>query len=524
MRPARLIGIDQDHNFSFDAGFGRLNDSSGALANNMGFATIDSGTFHADTLFGFAAPGRGGGAGGGVTGFAALNEDQRGGVGPNNKPSLTNAEAGAQIGRNNITWNGSGVLGQAASVTYAFRSTAPTTMPDDTAGFSRFNATQIIQAERALQSWSDVARITFSRVSNADGYSNSAQILFGNYATGAAGAAAFAYFPGTGIGGDVWINSSLSYNVSPANLNYGRQTVTHEIGHALGLNHPGDYNAGNGTPTYANSAVYYEDTRQYTIMSYWSEANTGGNNGGYYAAAPLLDDIAAIQRLYGANTATRTGNDVYGFNSTTGRDFYSATSASTPVIFAVWDAGGNDTFDFSGYSQNQRIDLNDGNFSNVGGLIGNVAIALGVTIENAIGGSGADTIIGNEAANTIRGGAGNDVIDGNAGADSLYGGTGADTFLFDQLSDSSPTAIDRIFDFTSGSDRIDLSRIDARTNVAGDQAFTLVTSFTGVSGQLTRSYSATNNTTTIRADVNGDGVADFVLYVNGQIASTDLIL
>lgn len=127
-------------------------------------------------------------------------------------------------------------------------------------------------------------------------------------------------------------------------------------------------------------------------MSYWSETNTGANFGGYYAAAPLLDDIAAIQLLYGTNMSTRTGDTTYGFNSNTGRDFLTATSATSPLIFAVWDAGGYDTLDFSGYSQNQVIDLRQGHFSNVGGLRGNVAIAQGAVIERAVGGSGSDTM------------------------------------------------------------------------------------------------------------------------------------
>ena len=65
-------------------------------------------------------------------------------------------------------------------------------------------------------------------------------------------------------------------------------------------------------------------------------------------------------------------------------------SASEKVVFAVWDAGGTDTFDFSGYSQNQIINLCAGQFSDVGGLTKNVAIAQGVTIEHAKGGSGDD--------------------------------------------------------------------------------------------------------------------------------------
>ena len=85
------------------------------------------------------------------------------------------------------------------------------------------------------------------------------------------------------------------------------------------------------------------------------------------------------------------------------------------LIFAVWDAGGNDTFDFSGYTANQRINLNEKSFSDVGGLKGNVSIAAGVTIENAIGGSGNDVIVGNAANNVLKGGAGNDVLFGGGG-------------------------------------------------------------------------------------------------------------
>ncbi|HYC67384.1 M10 family metallopeptidase C-terminal domain-containing protein [Brevundimonas sp.] len=371
------------------------------------------------------------GADGGGLGVI-LNSDDRGMFGPNGKPSLGPIDAGAQITRSNMSWATG--LGQAAVVTYAFRATA-STMPTDTTGFSQFNNFQIAATELALAAWSDVANITFNRVTDTGSqYSDNATILFGNYASGQDGAAAFAYLPGgmpgaTDAGaaqGDVWVNSSLSYNAVPVMQAYGQQALLHEIGHAIGLSHPANYNASaTGVITYDADATYFEDSRQYTVMSYFSEQNTGadfrtngaGNN--RYSAVPLLDDIAAAQRLYGANMNTRTGDTTYGFNSNAGQPWFNANNSSSALIFAVWDAGGADTFDFSGYSVAQTIDLRQGAFSSVGSLVGNVAIAIGVVIENVIGGSGVDTIRGNSAANRITGHGGNDVIDGGLGSDTV---------------------------------------------------------------------------------------------------------
>ena len=184
-----------------------------------------------------------------------------------------------------------------------------------------------------------------------------------------------------------------------------------------------------GTLSYAADASFFQDSRQYSVMSYFSETNTGGYYAGAYASAPQLLDIAAIQALYGANMNAFLGDTTYGFNSNADRPWFIATAANSPLVFTVWDAGGNDTFDFSGYSQAQTINLNAGQFSDVGGLTANVAIAVGTTIENAIGGSGADTIIGNTAGNTILGLDGNDSIYGDAGADNINGNKGADTIV-----------------------------------------------------------------------------------------------
>ncbi|WP_308237940.1 hypothetical protein [Phenylobacterium sp. J426] len=161
-----------------------------------------------------------------------LNADARGSF-FEGKPSFTIERAAKQLTgfdpNTGQPYGGWGTVGQPFTVSYAFRATQPASMPSDTAGFSRFNAAQITQAELALQAWSDVANIRFTRVGSGTfgegAYSNNAAILFGNYASGEDGAAAFANYPGnTSAGssaGDVWINSSIGYNANPSFDNRG---------------------------------------------------------------------------------------------------------------------------------------------------------------------------------------------------------------------------------------------------------------------------------------------------------------
>jgi serralysin len=359
------------------------------------------------------------------------------------KPSLSASQAVSHL-LSGGSWSS---FGQGTSLSYSFRATEPASMPDGTSGFSTFNPSQIRGAELALQAWADVANIQFQRIgAGAEGpgaYSDSGVLRFADYASGQDGAAAFTYFPNNpgsrsaaSLQGDGWYNSALSYNADPQVLRYGQKVLVHETGHALGLSHPGDYDQSPGaTVTYAASAEFAQDSLQYTVMSYFSETNTGGFYGGYSPAAPQLYDIAAIQALYGPNMQAFLGDTTYGFNANAGREWFSATGPSSRLIFSVWDAGGNDTFDFSGYGQAADIDLNAGAFSSVGGLTANVSIAVGAQIENALGGAGADRIVGNDAGNyllgldgndSVFGAGGNDDVNGNVGNDTVGGGDGQD--------------------------------------------------------------------------------------------------
>ncbi|MCB1510143.1 MAG: M10 family metallopeptidase C-terminal domain-containing protein [Hyphomicrobiaceae bacterium] len=333
--------------------------------------------------------------------------------------------------------------GTAATITYGFRATNPN--DPEAPNFSQLTAQQQAAVNSALQMYMEIANVTFSLV-NSGGYTDNATMLFGNYFSTTDGAGAYAYYPGstasTDDAGDVWLNLD---SVSTTNLSagtYSWTTLLHEIGHAMGFAHPGDYNAGPGvTITYSNSAQFIQDSDQYTLMSYFDESNTGASfNGNPHTL--MLYDIFALQQLYGANMSTRTGDSVYGFNSNVG-GLYAFSTSSAPAI-AIWDAGGNDTIDASGYSSNQLIDLNDGAFSNIGGLTSNLAIAQNAIIENATGGSGSDTLRGNEYGNTligndgddvIYGGDGNDILRGGGGRDQLFGGEGNDTIYADSSDD-----------------------------------------------------------------------------------------
>jgi hypothetical protein len=196
--------------------------------------------------------------------------------------------------------------------------------------------------------------VSFRETSVAD-----ADIRYGNTFTG--GAQAYAYLPFgdlfdyndpdfgpvkyTAIGGDVWVDGFVASNFGPLdNSYYATTTMIHETGHALGLSHPGDYDALDGVPLSYALADYYQDSLQYSVMSYWDAYETGAQPVDWsllnfaYPSTPLVHDVAAIQRIYGVDTTTRTGDTVYGFNSTADRPAFDFDLNTRPIV-TIWDAG-----------------------------------------------------------------------------------------------------------------------------------------------------------------------------------------
>jgi Ca2+-binding RTX toxin-like protein len=157
-------------------------------------------------------------------------------------------------------------------------------------------------------------------------------------------------------------------------------------------------------------------------------------------------------------------------------------------------------------------------------VLSSVSFTLGANVDNlvltgaaAVNGTGntlANALTGNGAANVLNGGAGADTMQGGGGGDVLVGGEAGDRFVYRALSDSTAAAADLIVDFGQG-DRIDLSAIDAAAATAGDQAFHLGAT-AGHVGDVLVSFDAANNRTAVSLYVNGDALADAMIWLAGN--------
>jgi serralysin len=415
---------------------------------------------------------------------------------------------------------------------------------ENATNFGTLDAVQQTMAREALRIYSTVANLTFTQLDET--MSQHADLRYGQSDRTPT---AWAYVPSTGEeGGDVWFNRSTGYFVDPVKGGYAYQVFLHETGHALGLDHPHE---GNVMPI-------DRDSLEYSIMSYrsykgGSETSGFSNEAWGYDQSLMMYDIAAVQQMYGANYATNNGNTTYSWSPTTGEMFINGAGQGRPgdnrIFLTVWDGGGTDTYDFSNYAGGLKVDLRPGEWTTTSAgqlarlksdgsqlAVGNIANALlhqgdaRALIENAIGGSGNNTMTGNDGINLLKGGAGsdklyglggNDILDGGLGADTFYGGAGADIFDYNSTKDSLSSARDTIQDFLRGTDRIDLRSIDASTKTSGNQAFSFIgsKSFAGHAGELNFVSGV------LSGDVNGDRTADFRIKVAvSSLAAGDFYL
>lgn len=301
-------------------------------------------------------------------------------------------------------------------------------------GFQAMSDTQKAAVYEALNYYSSLINVTFQMVDDPA----AADIRFGTNNQGSSSGAYATGSNSTNGGVNVLLNNAGSSGTVNADMTlggYGWETLIHEIGHTLGLKHPGNYNAaGGGTPgPYLSRA---DDNRRTTVMSYnnaadsfnWQSLGNGTYRGSAINPSTLMpEDILALQFLYGRNTTGASSSENPGDNRTLA-NFQTTTFDNNWLgMETIAAANGGASLDLSSVSQSNILDLRAGAYSsinvkdatfnsNVGSVkqgffnLNNVGLAYASKISSVLGGSGTDVFYATHSNAILDGSSGNDKL------------------------------------------------------------------------------------------------------------------
>jgi VCBS repeat-containing protein len=263
------------------------------------------------------------------------------------------------------------------------------------------------------------------------------------------------------------------------------------------------------------------------LVNTWTEGTqsapkvNGLADGGFVVAwmshrADVSDTFDITGQRYDAG-GNAVGGEFFINSATPGEDRFPALALRQDgALIATWTDNDQQT--------HQKIIQSFGPYAAPNHLMG------GLGNDSFLGSQGSDTLNGAGGDDRLDGLVGNDTINGGTGNDTIFGGGGADTFVFNSASEG----MDRIGDFVSGLDKIEISATGFGGGLIAGGAAILI----HAAGAASAFHAGANgyfifdndgaNAGTIYWDANGGSGADAIAIAQllgaASLHSSDIIL